>query len=304
MKAIYIELKRNKYLYLLASPAILFLIIFAYTPMFAYVLAFKKFTLSDGIWGSKWVWFDNFKFFFGGRDWLAVTFNTVFLNSLFVFFGLSFALVLSIFLNEIAILKLKKLFQSMIFLPYFISWLVISFMVFMLLNSSNGILNQLLANMGIHDIQWFQNASYWPAILTIIYIWKTAGYSSVIFLATITGISPDMYESAKIDGASKLQQILYITLPMLRSVYLILVLLGVGRIFYGDFGMIYGIVGDNGLLYATTDVIDTYSYRALRQLGDFSTSSAIVLYQAVMGLLAVTLFNWIAKKVDPDARLF
>jgi putative aldouronate transport system permease protein len=153
-------------------------------------------------------------------------------------------------------------------------------------------------------VGWYQTAAVWPAILTVIYVWKFAGYYSVIFLAAMTGISKDYYEAAEIDGATRFQQIVHITLPLIRPVMIMLALLGVGRIFYGDFGMIYGIIGDNGVLYPTTDVIDTYSFRALRQLGNFSMAAAVVLYQAVMGLIFIVLFNGLVRKIDNESKLF
>ncbi|MBE9916868.1 sugar ABC transporter permease [Paenibacillus donghaensis] len=298
------EFSKNRYLYLLALPGTLFLIVFAYIPMSAHLLAFKDFRLSDGLWGSKWVGFDNFRYFFSGNDWLRVTYNTLFLNGLFLVFGLGFAVMLAIFLSEVMSPLFKRVAQSFVFLPYFISWIVISMMTQALFSTSEGIINKTLNSLGFEGVEWYLTPSVWPAILTIIYIWKFAGYNSIIFLAGITGISPEYYESAKLEGATRFQQIIYITLPLLRPIILLMLLLGVGRIFYGDFGMIYAIVGDIGVLYPTTDVIDTFAYRALRQLGNFSTSSAVVLYQSVMGLITVVIFNAIAKRIDTDSRLF
>ncbi|MCM3042376.1 ABC transporter permease subunit [Paenibacillus motobuensis] len=298
------EFSKNRYLYLLALPGTLFLIVFAYIPMSAHLLAFKYFRLSDGLWGSKWVGFDNFRYFFSGNDWLRVTYNTLFLNGLFLVFGLGFAVMLAIFLSEVISPLFKRVAQSFVFLPYFISWIVISMMTQALFSTSEGIINKTLNSLGFEGVEWYLTPSVWPAILTIIYIWKFAGYNSIIFLAGITGISPEYYESAKLEGATRFQQMIYITLPLLRPIILLMLLLGVGRIFYGDFGMIYAIVGDIGVLYPTTDVIDTFAYRALRQLGNFSTSSAVVLYQSVMGLITVVIFNAIAKRIDTDSRLF
>ncbi len=298
------EIVKNKYLYLLAVPGLLFLLVFAYVPMAGHLIAFKKYRLSDGLWGSKWVGFDNFKFFFMSSDWYTVTFNTIFLNGLFIVCGLGIALILAIFLNEIASRLYKKIAQSFIFMPYFISWLVVSMMVFAFLNTTDGILNRTLAANGLEPRNWYLMPGIWPAVLTIVYVWKFAGYYSIIFLAAIAGISGEYYESARIDGATRFQQIVHITIPLIRNVLIVLALLGIGRIFYGDFGMIYGIVGDTAPLYPTTDVIDTYSYRALRQLGDFSKSSAVILYQSVMGLVTIVIFNAVAKKIDPDSSLF
>ena len=298
------EIRAHRYLYVLAIPGILFLIVFAYVPLIGHVLAFEDFKLSTGLFHSKFVGFENFKFFFGGRDWLVVTKNTLVLNALFLGIGLSFSLLLAVFINEMKNVPLKKLSQSFIFLPYFISWQVISIMIYALLNSSTGFISQVFTAAGLKPISWYSRPELWPAVLTFANIFKYAGYNSIIFLATIVGISEELFESARIDGASRFQQVLYVTLPLLRPIFIIMLLMGIGRIFYGDFGMIYGIVADNGVLFPTTDVIDTYSYRTLRQVGNLSMSSAVVLYQSVMGLITIVVFNWIVRKTEPDVRLF
>ena len=298
------EIRAHRYLYVLAIPGILFLIVFAYVPLIGHVLAFEDFKLSTGLFHSKFVGFENFKFFFGGRDWLVVTKNTLVLNALFLGIGLSFSLLLAVFINEMKNVPLKKLSQSFIFLPYFISWQVISIMIYALLNSSTGFISQVSTAAGLKPISWYSRPELWPAVLTFANIFKYAGYNSIIFLATIVGISEELFESARIDGASRFQQVLYVTLPLLRPIFIIMLLMGIGRIFYGDFGMIYGIVADNGVLFPTTDVIDTYSYRTLRQVGNLSMSSAVVLYQSVMGLITIVVFNWIVRKTEPDVRLF
>jgi putative aldouronate transport system permease protein len=304
MVGLFKEIKTNKYLYILAVPGILFLIVFAYVPFVGHALAFEDFKLSTGLFRSKFVGFDNFKFFFGGRDWINVTRNTLFLNALFLGIGLSFALLLAIFINEMRSTTAKKISQSFIFLPYFISWQVIAIMIYALLNSSTGFIGRIPEALGLKPVNWYGRPELWPGILTFANIFKYAGYNSIIFLATIVGISEELYESARIDGASRFQQVRRITLPLLRPIFIIMLLMGIGRIFYGDFGMIYGIVADNGVLFPTTDVIDTYSYRVLRQVGNLSMSSAVVLYQSVMGLVTIVVFNWIVRKVEPDVRLF
>ena len=298
------DIVKNKYLYLLALPGFVVLVFFAYLPMTGHFIAFKEYRVSDGLWGSPWAGFKKFELLFESGKWMEVTVNTLYLNSLFIVSSLIIALMLAIFLNEIRRMLWRKLAQSVVFLPYFISWMVVSFIVFAMLNTSDGLINQTLASIGIDAVPWYSSPQHWPFILTVIYIWKFAGYKSIIYLAAITGISGEFYESARIDGANRLQQIWHITLPLLRPTIIILTLLSVGRIFYGDFGMIYGIVGDNGVLFPTTDVIDTYTYRMLRHLGDFGMSSAIALYQSVMGLIVIIFFNWIVRKVDGDSRLF
>lgn len=272
--------------------------------MLGHLLAFQRYRLADGLFGSEWIGFQNFEFFFQGNDWLRVTWNTVFLNGLFLVFGLGTAVVLAILLNEVTGKWFKKTAQSIVFLPYFISWLVVSMMVQTMFSSTEGMMNQALTALGFEGVDWYLSPGVWPYILTFVYVWKVAGYNSIIFLASITSISSEYYECAKMEGASRFQQIMYITLPLLRPIIIIMTLLGIGRIFYGDFGMIYAIIGDVGVLFPTTDVIDTYAYRALRQMGNFSMSSAIILYQSLMGLIAVVFFNWLTRKVDPDSRLF
>lgn len=298
------ELKRHWSIYVLGVPGLLFLVVFSYLPMFGHVLAFKDFRFSEGILGSPWCGFENFEFFFGGKDWLRVTFNTIYLNALFIIFGLGASVIVAIVISEISHTFYKRIAQSLIFLPYFVSWLVVSLMVYAFLNETNGLVNNLLTDMGFEKIGFFREPGIWPFILTLIYVWKVTGYYSIIFIAAILGISPDYYDSAKLDGASKWQQITKITLPLIKPTIIMLVLLSIGRIFYGDFGMVYGIIGDNGVLFETTDIIDTYAYRALRQLGDFGMSAAVCLYQSLMGLVTILVFNHIVKKKDENLSLF
>ena len=297
------DIIKNKYLYLLGLPGFTFLLVFGYVPMFGHLLAFQNFRLSKGIFGSDFVGFKNFEFFFGSNDWWVVTLNTLFLNSLFLVFGMVMAIALAIAINEITHKGLRRILQSAVFFPYFISWLVVSLLVLATL-SSDGLMNQALAFFGLPTVSWFTKAEYWPAILTVIYVWKFAGYHSIIYLAAIVGISPEYYESARMDGASRWRQMTSITLPLITPVIIILTMMGIGRIFFGDFGMIYGIIGDNPMLYQTTDVIDTYTFRSLRQLGNFSMSSAIVLYQSLLGLILVVFSNSIVKKIDRESGLF
>lgn len=298
------EIKKNSYLYLLAVPGILFLMVFAYIPMSGHIIAFKELDFSKGLFFSPWVGFDNFKFLFQNREWLTVTLNTLKLNSLFIVFGLGGAVIIALFLNEVKNAFFKRITQSLIFMPYFISWMVVSFMIFTIFNTSNGLLNKVLESLGKEAVSWYSQPKYWPAILTIMYIWKQAGYFSIIFLSSIVGISAEYYESARIDGASRIQQIFYVTLPLIRPTIIVMALLAVGKIFYGDFGMIYSIIGDNGTLFSTTDVIDTFSYRAMRKLGNFGMASSVVLYQAVMGMVTVLIFNKVAKRVEQGSELF
>lgn len=298
------ELVRNKFLYALTLPAIVFFIVFSYLPMFGIVIAFQDFSPIKGIFGSEFVGFKNFDFFFTSNDWLKVTFNTLYLNGLFIFFGLLAQIVFAIMISEIVWKPFKKVTQSFTLLPYFISWPIVSMFAVSLFSTDSGFINQLLAAIGLDPINFYQNPDVWPATLTLLKIWKGTGYGVIIYLATIASIDQEIYEAAKIDGASRLQAIRRITLPMLTNTTILLLLLAVGHIFYGDFGMIYAIVGDNSMLYPTTDVIDTFVFRALRQYSDMSMSSAVGLYQSAVGFVLVLITNAIVRKVNKDAALF
>ena len=190
------------------------------------------------------------------------------------------------------------------FLPYFVSWLVVSMMAYAMLNQTDGLINSVLAGLGRSKIGFYQDAGIWPFLLTVFYVWKFSGYYSIIFIASIVSISPEYYESARMDGATRFQQILYITLPLIKNTFITLLLLSIGRIFFGDFGMIYSIIGDNGILFPTTDIIDTYSFRALRQMGNFGMASAVSLYQSVMGLIVILIFNQLVRKYSEENAMF
>ncbi len=301
------ELRRNKWLYAMAIPVIVFVFIFSYLPMSAHVLAFKQFQPIKGYWESPWVGLDNIKFFFTGPDWLGVTLNTIYLNLLFLIAGTVCSLLIALLLNEIRLTFFKKVAQSLVILPYFISIVVVNLIVVNFLNGQDGMVNRILKETGLQPVDWFQTPSVWPTMLTLIFVWRLAGWGSIIYLATISGISEEFYESAKMDGAKRWQQIWYITLPLLRPVIIVLTLLELGRIFYGDFGLIYGIIGDNALLFDTTDVIDTYTYRSLRDysnMNSYSNAAAVALFQSVMGFITILFFNWVVRRVDNDSKLF
>ena len=291
-------------LYVLALPGLIFFAVFSFYPMYSHLLAFKNFKPNLGIWGSPWAGFDNFKFFFSGGKWINITANTLFLNALFITFNMIVSLALAIFIEDVSKKLLKRFLQSAVFLPYFVSWLVVNLLVMTMLSQTSGIINNIMRQLGNDVIPFYTTPGMWPGILTALYIWKFAGYYSIIFLSVITSIPVDLYESAKIDGANRVQQIWYITLPMLLGTVTILMFLSIGRIFYGDFGMIYGIIGDNGSLLKTTEVIDTFVFRALRFMGNFSMAAAVALFQSVMGMITVVTFNILTKKINPEYRIF
>ncbi len=226
------------------------------------------------------------------------------LNILFIVFTTAAAVVIALMFNEIRNKYFKRISQSFIFLPYFMSWIVVGMIVQSLFGGEEPMINAWLQNMGFEPVNWMFESKLWPIILTVIRVWQGAGYLSIIFLAAITGISEDLYEAARIDGASKMQIVLRITLPLLVPTIMIMTLLAVGKIFNGDFAMIYAIIGDNSLLYPTTDVIDTFVFRSMRQLHDFGMSSAVGLFQSVMGLIFVLAANWVTRRVSKESALF
>jgi putative aldouronate transport system permease protein len=281
--------------------------LFGYLTLPYILIAFQKFnyqTTLFSIFQSKWTGLDNFKFFFTTSNAWIVTRNTLGLNLLFLFFTTISALVISILLNELRSRIFVKISQSVMLLPHFLSWMVVSYILYALLAADLGLVNRILAFFGVPQTYWYSEAKYWPAILTIMRIWKGAGMSSVIYLAAITGIDGELYEAAMIDGAGRIQMMLRITLPLLMPMICIMTIMSLGGIFRGDFGMLYAIIRDNGLLYSTTDVIDTYVYRALRQTGDPTMTMAIGLYQAVFGFLFVFGANFTVKKVFNEGALF
>ena len=294
-------------LYLIALPGILFFLIFSYSPMFGIVVAFKNFDIMKGIFDSPWSGLNNFRFFFTSNDAPHVIFNTLFLNILFIAATTFCSVWLAILLNEIRLKTFKRVVQSVLLLPYFMSWVVISMMVQQILNGLAGnpaLLNQWLSAIGIHGLNWFYEPGVWPMILTVIKVWQAAGYISIIYLAAITSIPEDVYEAARIDGASSAQVALQITFPLLIPTVLIMLLLSIGGIFHGDFGMIYSIIGDNGTLFPSTDVIDTYVFRALRLNGDLGMAAAVGLFQSAIGFVLVVFVNWIARRYNDNVALF
>jgi putative aldouronate transport system permease protein len=298
------EMVRNRALYLLAVPGIIFFILFNYLPMFGVIVAFRDFNYRDGFFHSPWIGFKNFSFFFTSSDAFNVTRNTIVLNSLFISTSLLLQVGFAILLNEVRSKMFKKLTQSFMFFPYFISWIVVSVFAYNIFHSDYGSLNRLLRSMGMQPLSWLSRPEYWTWILTIIYDWKWTGFGVVIYLAAIVGINEELFEAAEIDGAGRLRQITRITLPLIMPTAVVLTLLAIGRIMNSDFGMIYGIVGDNAALYPTTNVIDTYVYRALRQIGDIGMSAAAGLYQSVVGFALVMGSNLLARRFSEDGALF
>jgi putative aldouronate transport system permease protein len=297
-------LRKNRTLLLMATPGLLLLIIFNYLPMPGIIIAFKNFKTNKGILGSDWVGFKNFEFLFGTDTAWRITANTLLLNSLFIVTGIAASLALALLLNEVRVRALARFYQSAVFFPYFVSWVIVGYFGYAVLNADNGLLNSLLSRWGMPTVAWYQEPAYWPIILAVTNLWKTAGYWSIIYLAAMYAIGQEYYEAAMIDGASRWQQIVSITLPMLLPLIITNFLLSVGRIFFADFGLFYYVTRDSSMLYPATDVIDTYVFRALRSMGDFGMAAAAGLYQSFVGFVLVVLANWAVKRIDPEKSLF
>lgn len=308
-KGFFNELKSNWPLFVMLSPGLLVLIINNYIPMFGIVIAFKDYryygNFITNLIKSKWVGLSNFDFFFATPYAFSITFNTIAYNLVFIILGLVIPVAFALALNELANKKLAKAYQSFLFLPYFLSWIIVSYLAYSLFNIEHGFINNsVLAPLGIEPIRWYFEPVYWPFILTFFQVWKYTGYNVVVYLAAISGIDSEYYEAAAIDGATKWQQIRHITLPMLQPIMIIMVLFAVGRIFNADFGLFYNVPRNSGALHTATDVIDTYVYKTLRDTNNLGMAAAAGAYQAVIGSITVFLANYVVRKVDNDKALF
>lgn len=297
------QVRKNRTLLCMLLPALLYVVIFSYIPMFGITIAFKDYNYNGGILGSPWCGFKNFEYLkISGKLW-ALTRNTLLYNLAFIVFGIIFEVGFVVMLSEITKKTFKKVTQAFMFLPYFISWVVVS-TIMLNIFGQNGVLSNVLAHFGIEDFSIYQQIRQWPVIMVAIRIWKQTGYGTVVYLAAIAGLSQEMFEAASIDGASIWQKIRYITIPGLKPTIFIMFLLSVGNIFRGDFGMFYQLVGNNQLLLETSDVIDTFVYRSLITSPNIGMSAAAGFYQSVLCFVTIVSVNWLVKKVDPDYTLF
>ncbi|MGN1377313.1 MAG: ABC transporter permease [Dorea sp.] len=299
------KLKKNLPLYLMMLPGIVYLIINNYIPMSGIVLAFKKYNFRDGIYHSPNVGFDNFKYLFQTKDAWTITRNTIGYNLVFIISGTIFAIVVAILLNEIRNERLKKLYQTTMLLPFLISMVIVSYIVYAFLSTENGFVNQsILELLKQEPVSWYTSAKYWPVILVIVYLWKSFGYNSVLYYSNLVGIDKGYYEAAAIDGASRWQQTIHITLPCLKPTIIILTLLNISKILYSDFGLFYQVPLNQGLLLDVTNTIDTYVYRGLMQNNNLGMTAAAGLYQSFVGFILVVAANVIVRKIDKDSALF
>jgi putative aldouronate transport system permease protein len=290
----------NMQFLIMCMPCLIWMLIFMYIPMGGLALAFKNYNVNLGLMGSPWVGFKNFEFFLTSNDAWRITRNTLSLNIMFIFTNLFISVGIALMLFEVKKREALKFYNTSMILPSFVSWVIAGYMLYALLNPTQGIINK---SLGL-NITWYQSNNYWPSILGISYNWKVMGVNCLIYYATLIGVDSELFEAAELDGANKLQKIWHISIPSIVPVIIIMTLLAIGNIFRSDFGMFYNLTRDVGILYKTTDVIDTYIYRVLRSLGDVGISTAVGFYQSVVGFILITLSNFIVKKIEPESSLF
>lgn len=298
------EMKRNYPYYFMMLPAVIVLFVFAYLPMPGIIIAFQDFNFVD-MFKSPFVGFDNFKFYFTSSYAFRTTFNTIFINLNYLLWTTFVSVLFAILLNELRLKFAKKIFQNFMFLPYFMSAVVVGKLVTeIVFSDQNGVANQIVRLFGHEPIVWSQIAGPWAWIIIGAHVWHVAGYSTIVYLASIAGIDDHLFEAASLDGANRWQQIRLILLPLLTPAIIIMTLLSIGGMLRGDFGTIYSIIGDNGLLFQHTDVIDTYVFRAIKGAADFGTTAAVGLYQSVVGFILVYGSNALVKKYNEENALF
>ena len=298
------ELRKNRTLFIMAIPGVALTILLCYVPMSGIVLAFKEFRYNLGVFGSPWAGFTNFRFFFMSGTAVTVTRNTIVYNLINLATSQVLAIMTAILLSELKNVLFKKAAQSAIFLPYFISWIIVGVFVYTVFNYESGLMNSVLIWLGFEPINIYGIPSAWLFLIPMFNAWKWVGYNSVIYIAAITNVDPQCFESADMDGANIFQKILHITLPSIAPTIIIMLLLSIGRILRGDFQMFYQLVGNNGQLFEMTDVIDTFVFRSLLNSGDLSMSSAATFYQSVLCFGIIVLVNGIVRKINPDSALF
>ena len=292
-------------LYLMAVPGLIYMICNNYMPMFGILLAFKKLDVTKGILGSPWHGFKNFEFLFKTKSTFQIIRNTVAYNVLFIILGTVIAVALAIFLNEIRSRIASRIYQTIILLPYIISWVIASYLVYAVLANDTGLINNsIFSALGAKPVNWYMKPKYWPFILTFCFIWKSVGYTMIIYYSTIVGISKDYYEAASIDGATKWQQIKAITLPLIKPTVITMFLLAIGRIVSSDFGLFYQIPRNSGALYSVTQTLDVYVYNALMKNSDFAMSSAASVFQSIVGFVFVMAANALVRKNNAESALF
>lgn len=298
----WLKIKRYLPLYLMMLPGLVYIFINNYMPLPGLIVAFKNYHARKGIFGSDWVGLANFKYLFTNDAWY-ITRNTILYNLAFIVINTTLSVFIAIILSEMNS-KLKKPYQSAILLPYLLSSVILSYLVYAFLSTEQGLLNKVLEFFGKDPVSWYSESKYWPVILVVINAWKNVGYSCIVYLATIMGFDRSYYEAAVLDGATKWQQITQITLPLLKTTIVMMTLLSIGRIFYSDFGLFYQVPRNSGALFSVTNTIDTYVYRGLMENSSIETSAAAGFYQSIVGFILVLTSNLIVRKKDPDSAMF
>lgn len=299
------SLRRYIPLMIMCLPGLTYLLINNYIPMAGLVIAFKEFNYGKGIFGSAWIGIKNFEFLFRTKDAFVITRNTILYNMAFIAINTVGSIITAIMLSEIANKMMLRIYQTVILLPYLISIVIVSYLVYALLSTDVGFINKsVLPLFNAAPVTWYQVPKYWPFILPIVNFWKGVGFTSVIYLSSIVSIDRTLFEAAELDGASKLQAIWHITLPFIVPVITMMVLLAVGRIFYSDFGLFYQVPMNSGAIYSTTNVIDTYVYRGLIELNNIGMAAAAGLYQSIVGFILVVSSNFLVRRINPENALF
>ncbi len=289
-------------IYIMLLPGLAYMIINNYIPLPGLIVAFKSYNARLGIFGSPWAGLQNFQYLFSNDAWY-ITRNTILYNLVFIIVNTVLSVGVAIILSEMTS-KLKKAYQSAILLPYLLSTVILSYLVYAFLSTDQGLINRLLTSFGASPVSWYTEAAYWPFFLVFINAWKSVGYSCIVYLAAIMGFDSAYYEAAVIDGATKRQQIFRITIPMLRSTIIMMTILAIGRVFYSDFGLFYQVPRNSGALFPVTNTIDTYVYRGLMEMGDMNMSAAAGFYQSIVGFILVIGANLIVRKKAPESALF
>ncbi len=302
-------LKNNGPLLMFVIPGAIWMIFFFYIPVFANVVAFKNFQFSpngflSSLQNSPWVGFQNFKFLFSSNAAWLITRNTVLYNLGFISLNLIISVFFAIVMSQLRNKRLTKVYQTSMLLPYFLSWVIISYFVYAFLSPNQGLINSFITGGGGKAISWYNVPKYWPFILLFIGTWKGIGYNSILYFASAMGIDPTLYEAAEIDGANKWQQIKNVTIPALVPLMTLMTILAIGNIFRADFGLFYQVPQNSGSLYNVTSVLDTYIYNGLTSTGDIGMSSAAALYQSLVGFVLLMISNGIVRRIDSESALF
>ncbi len=291
---------------ILATPTVIWYLLFCFLPMFGIIIAFKEFKIHGGflesLFKSDWIGFRNFEFLFSSNDAFIIVRNTLLYNIVFIILGIVLPVATALMVGQLHSKKMAKVYQTAMFMPYFLSWVVVAALVWAFLSYDKGFVNGIIESVGGTPIQWYMEKKYWPGLLIFMNVWKGLGYSMVVYLATITGIDSTYYEAAVIDGATKWQQMRHITIPLMKTVIIMMFIMSVGRIFYSDFGLFYQVPRDSNSLYTVTNTIDVFVFKQLKTSTPGMASAAAFL-QSVLGCITILTANAIVKKIDPESAM-